>query len=201
LRPGPLLSTFSKPATTIAIVATFSALSLGTNYALIGIPNVKLMDALVFLSAFIFGLRVGIAVATSTWAVYGFVNPNGTADLILLSFLVVGESFYAIAGAGLRRTNLGQDLLVDKSPYARFSIVFGTLGLLATFAYDVLTNFASWLFKTNSLYDSLVIGLITGAPFALLHEVSNLVFFATTAPAAIIATRRICQVPSRSGGQ
>ncbi len=176
--------------TNISTIAVFASLALATNYALIGIPNVKLMDALVFLAAFLFGLRIGVGVAGSTWVVYGFINPQGSADLILLSFLIVGECFYALAGAGLRKTSIAQDLLEFGRFSGRFSLVFGTVGLLATFAYDVLTNFASWLFRTTSLYDSLIIGLITGAPFALLHEISNLILFATATPAAIIAAKR-----------
>lgn len=181
------------PQTTIvriAVVAVFAALALATNYALIGIPNVKIMDALVFLAAFLFGLKVGAAVGASTWAVYGFINPQGSADLILLSFLITGECFYALAGAGLRKTTIAQDLLESERFQRGFSLVFGTVGLLATLAYDVLTNFASWLFLTTSPYDALIVGLITGAPFALVHEISNLVLFSTAAPAAIVAAKR-----------
>src|SRR3972149_6267780 len=151
------------PQTTIvriAVVAVFAALALATNYALIGIPNVKIMDALVFLAAFLFGLKVGVAVGASTWAVYGFINPQGSADLILLSFLITGECFYALAGAGLRKTAIARDLLENKSFQKGFSLVFGTVGLL------------------------------TGAPSALAHKISTLVLFPTAAPAAIIAAKR-----------
>jgi len=192
---------------------------------MIGIVNVKLMDTLVFLAAFLFGLRIGVGVAVVSWGVYGFINPYGADDLILLSFLVAGECFYAITGFALRRTSLERELPVEKKyptrtamvpaplrtlrariairltsfrgfvtrliSYGRLSLLFGTAGLLSTLAYDVLTNFASWLFKTPSLYSALVIGLVTGAPFALVHEVSNLFFFATIAPATIIASRRL----------
>ena len=169
----------------------FAALSLGTNYALIDIPNVKLMDALVFLAAFLFGLKVGVAVAVSTWGVYGSVNPYGQDDLILLSFLIIGECFYAVGASVLKRTTVAQDLLGAKRGYGRFSLVVGVTGLLATFAYDLMTNFASWIFRTNSLYAAFLIGTVTGAPFSLLHEGSNLVFFATVVPSAIIAARRL----------
>lgn len=152
------------------------------------------MDALVFLAAFLYGLRIGVGVAGSTWLVYGFINPNGTDDLILLFFLIIGECFYAIAGGLLRRTTITRELLAEKGPFARTSLLFGTVGMLATLAYDVLTNFASWLFRTTSLYDSLIFGLITGAPFALVHEVSNLLLFATATPAAILAARRFNRI-------
>jgi len=175
----------------VALIAVFTALSLGTNYVMIDIPNVKLMDALIFIAAFLFGLEVGLGSAISSWLIYGFINPYGQADPILLFFLMTGECFYAIAGALLSRASSAQDLLNNAHPYRRAGLIFGLIGFQATFAYDVLTNFGSWIFKTSSLYQALVIGLITGVPFAIIHEASNLVFFATVVPLAIIASRRI----------
>lgn len=194
----------------VAVIAVFTALSLGTNYAMIDLPNVKLMDALVFIAAFLFGLRVGVGSAISIWAVYGFVNPYGQADFVTLVFVMLGECFYAVSGALLSRTAVARDLvardllrlqvriygrmnirLMDLRLYLRMIVVFGLTGLQATFAYDVLTNFGSWLFKTSSIYQALIIGIITGAPFAVLHEGSNLLFFATVVPSALAASKRL----------
>jgi len=196
------------------IVAVFTALSLATNYALIGFQNVKLMDTLVFIVAFLFGIRLGIGVAVSTWLVYGLVNPNGIDGPIILSFLILGECFYALSGAILSRTSVGQELSrmkpTDDSSritgrtgvFRKFgrrirklnptrSLVFALVGLQATFGYDLLTNFASWLFLTTSLYQAFIIGNIVGAPFSVAHEGSNAIFFATVAPAVIVAARRM----------
>jgi uncharacterized membrane protein len=175
----------------VALMAVFTALSLGTNYAMIDIPNVKLMDALIFIAAFLFGLEVGLGSAISIWLVYGFINPYGQADPILLVFLTTGECFYAIAGAFLSRASAARDLLNNVRPYGRVGLLFGIVGFQATFAYDVLTNFGSWIFKTSSLYQALIIGLVTGVPFAIIHEASNIVFFATVVPLAIIASKRM----------
>ncbi len=175
----------------VALVAVFTALSLGTNYAMIDIPNVKLMDALVFVAAFLFGLEVGLGSAISIWVVYGFINPYGQADPILLLFLITGECFYALAGSLLSRASAARDLVNNARPYGRMSLLFGLVGFQATFAYDVLTNFGSWVFKANSLYQALIIGMITGVPFAILHEASNIVFFATVVPLAIVASKRM----------
>jgi hypothetical protein len=194
---------------------------------MIDIPNVKLMDAFVFIAAFLFGLEVGLGTAISIWAVYGFINPYGQDDLTLLLFLMTGECLYAIAGALLSRTSVARELLANQlrartvnnqsgkygmipetgilsriksraenlfnkaRPYGRMSLLFGLIGFQATFAYDILTNFGSWVFKTSSLYQALIIGMITGAPFAILHEASNLVFFATVVPPAIAAAKRV----------
>ena len=174
-----------------ALIAVFTATSLGTNYAMIDIPNVKLMDAFVFIAAFLFGLEVGLGSAVSIWMVYGFVNPYGQADFITLAFLVLGECFYALSGGLLRRTSIAQDLLGQSRRNPRVSLLFGMIGLQATFAYDVLTNFGTWIFRAGSAYQALIIGMVTGAPFAILHEGSNVVFFATVVPLAIVASKRL----------
>ena len=210
-----------------ALIPVFTALSLATNYAMIDIPNVKLMDAFVFIAAFLFGLEVGLGTAISIWAVYGFINPYGQDDLTLLLFLMTGECLYAVAGALLSRTSIAREIMTKQlhaisvykqpivfdedsgprilfriktrarnllnkaGPYGRMSLLFGLIGFQATFAYDVLTNFGSWVFKTSSLYQALIIGMITGVPFAILHEASNLVFFATVVPPAIAAAKRV----------
>jgi len=174
-----------------SLIAVFTALSLATNYAMIDIPNVKLMDALVFIAAFLFGLEVGLGSAISIWAVYGFINPWGQDDFTLLLFLMIGECFYAIAGALLSRASAARELLSNTRPYGRMSLIFGLIGFQATFAYDVLTNFGSWIFKTSTLYQAFIIGMITGVPFAILHEASNIAFFAFVVPLAIGASKRM----------
>jgi hypothetical protein len=93
----------------------------------------------------------------------------------------------------MRRSSIAQQLLSDRRLLSdvEIAIIFGVAGIALTFAYDVLTNFATYMFLANSLYDALVIGIITGAPFAVVHEVSNLIFFALATPAGIVAGRRI----------
>lgn len=185
--------TVSNPIVRTALVAVFTAEALATNYLMIGLVNVKLMDALIFIAAFLFGWTIGVAVAISTWAVYGFVNPYGQDSLLLLFFLMLGESFYALGGAALRKTRIANQLLAEKklSSDLQIALVFGVAGLALTFAYDVLTNFADWVTKTSSLYQAVLIGMVTGAPFALIHEGSNLLIFAIVSPAGILATRKI----------
>jgi hypothetical protein len=205
---------FNRPSTKAMIVAVFTALALSTDYALIGLQNIKLMDTLVFIAGFLFGIRLGVAVAVPTWLVYGLVNPNGVDDPITLSFLILGECLYALGGGILRRTSIGEEIYKMESPHqgpiitdegnivGRManrvrqldltpSLVFALVGLQATFGYDLLTNFISWSFRTTSLYQAFIIGNIVGVPFSVAHEGSNLVFFATVAPAVIVAVRRM----------
>lgn len=184
---------FSSPVVKPALIAVFTAESLVTNYALTGIPNVKLMDVLIFAAGFLFGWTVSIGIALSTWAIYGFINPYGQAGFPLIIFLMIGECFYAIGGALLRRSTIAKQLLSDRrlTSSLQIALIFGIAGLGLTFAYDLLTNFATYMFLTPSLYQALLIGVVTGAPFALLHEGSNLLIFALAGPAGIVAARRV----------
>ena len=181
----------NRASTKIMITAVFTALALATNYALIGIPNVKIMDTLVFIAAYFFGLRLGIGVAVSIWPVYGFVNPYGVDSFLMLAFLMIGECFYALAGYGLRTRFVSRQPIRGTNEYQQLVIAFGLAGLLATFSYDALTNFGSWIFRTGSLYRDFIVGNIVGAPFSLAHEASNVIFFATLAPAFLVASARL----------
>src|SRR2546427_5596477 len=78
----------ARASTKASLVAVFTGVSLGTNYALAAVPNVKVMDAIVFIAAFLFGLDVGLGVAFFSRLVYGYVNPWGQAGIDLLVFLI-----------------------------------------------------------------------------------------------------------------
>jgi uncharacterized membrane protein len=184
-------SLFDRPSTKVLVIAVFTALSLATDYAMTGLQNIKVMDTLIFLAAFLFGLRSGIGVALLTRFIFGLVNPVGPADPVTLLFVMTGECFFAIAGAVLRGSFAGSRISKRTVGYGRLSVVLPLAGLLATFAFDTLTNFGSWVFETSSLYQALLIGNIVGAPFSIVHEASNVFFFATVAPAVVAAAARL----------
>jgi hypothetical protein len=59
----------------VAAISMFTALAVATDYAMLPLANVKLMDSIVFVSALAFGLEVGVSVGALTWLVYGEINP------------------------------------------------------------------------------------------------------------------------------
>lgn len=183
------------------------------------LPNIKLMDALVFTASFLFGFEVGVGVSTLSWLVYGFVNLYGHAGPILV-FLIIGESFYAVEGSILRRSRFANRLLQEQVPPSGFSlesngvlgalskvgklgILFGFTGLLGALAYDVFTNTATWFQMlygpgrnfVGLLGQSFYVGLLTmnfPLPMGLMHQISDLFFFATVVPLA-------ARIPGRLG--
>lgn len=183
------------------------------------LPNIKLMDALVFTAGLLFGFEVGFGVATLSWLVYGFVNLYGQAGPILV-FLMIGESFYAVAGAILRRSRFANRLLQEQPPpsglnpqsrgvlgalskFGKLGILFGFTGLMGALAYDVFTNTATWFLQlygpgrnfVGLLGQSFYVGLLTmnfPLPMGLMHQISDLFFFATVVPLA-------ARIPGRLG--
>ncbi len=98
------------PSMRTSLIAALVALSVSSNYALIWIPNVKLMDLLVFVAGFISGPFDGAIVGALSWIVYGFLNPRGWILTILVA-TTVAEAVYGIAGGFLRKIHIMQGKL------------------------------------------------------------------------------------------
>lgn len=152
----------------IAVIPIYVASILATNYMLIGLPNVKLFDMLVFLATYIHGVRVGASVASLTWLVYGTINPYGAAPPPLLTTQIASEMVFVLCGALARRLNQveGRRLL------------WALLGGLGAITYDFITNVYVGIF----FYNNVVVALIMGIPFSLAHTLANIAFFSLVAP-------------------
>jgi len=151
----------------IAAIAILVALSIGTNYALVGIYNVKLMDLITFVSGFVFGPFVGVFVGVFSWAIYGVLNPYGFVLQIWVATMF-SEAVYGVAGGLLHMVN------TNFNGKSFWHVVFlGNLGFLLTLVYDLITNIA----YAHVLGQDVLIAMVIGAPFTLTHELSNALLF------------------------
>jgi uncharacterized membrane protein len=157
-------------STKIALIAILSALSISTNYALIGVSNVKLMDFIVFFGGFCFGAVVGSSVGVLSWFVYGLINPLGPAPPLIWIATMLAESVYGIAGGFI-----GKKLNSNSIQNERLSagVFFATLGFLPTVLYDLVTNVAF----AYSMNVPMIGAIVTGAWFGVVHEASNAAIF------------------------
>jgi len=156
----------------VAAVSLFTALAVTTNYLLFPIWNVKLMDAIVFLSGFILGFRFGALVAVFSWLIYGVFNPLGFSFAILAA-VASCEVFYAAAGAYCANRSILHPLKL------------GLIGLVATLGYDLITNAVSGVLYTNTLWPGVLVGILTmnfPVPLGILHQASNLILFSLLPP-------------------
>jgi hypothetical protein len=163
-----------------AIVAVLTAACVASNYALIGFVNVKFMDLIVFVAGFSLGSIVGASVGVLTWLVYGTLNPYGFS-LPILVITSLGETFYGIAGGLLGKSSKQIDWGIATN------IKFAVVGFLLTFVYDLVTNVVSGV----SVGIPIPMALVTGIPFALVHEASNAAFFFIGASPLILAVDRV----------
>ncbi|NHV96583.1 MAG: hypothetical protein HA494_02170 [Thaumarchaeota archaeon] len=169
--PSKAMSTAKK----IAAASLFTALAVTTNYLLFPIWNVKLMDVVVFLSAYILGLRFGVIVAVFSWLIYGVFNPLGFSFPILAA-VACCEVFYASAGAFCASRGILHPLKL------------GVIGLVATLGYDLVTNAVSGVLFTNTLWPGVLVGILTmnfPVPLGLLHQASNLLLFSLLPPKTV----------------
>lgn len=180
----------------VALIAVFSALAVASNYAMLAFFQVKLMDSLVFISAYLFGFRVGAGVAAITWLVYGSLNPLGAAGFPLLLILIVGEMVYAVSGAFLGRTWKRSTDFGGGRRFLNRSLVLGVTGLLSAFVYDFWTNAIDGLLIYRSI-EGIVLRMVTGVYFALVHEVADFFFFAFVVPLLIVSISRVARLKTR----
>ncbi|UCE29002.1 MAG: hypothetical protein JSV85_07030 [Candidatus Bathyarchaeota archaeon] len=154
----------------ISLIAILVSLSVATNYALIGVPHVKIMDFIVFIGGFCLGPLAGASIGIFTWAVYGTMNPYGFIPQIWLATMF-SEAIYGLAG-GL----LGTKLVVGSFDDQRFrlGVFLGTTGFILTLIYDLITTAVFAL----AIEKPIIAAVAFGAPLTVSHELSNAVIFA-----------------------
>jgi len=157
----------------ISVIAVLVSACLASNYALIWLPNVKVMDLIVFVSGLRFGAFIGGIVGILVWAIYGSINPYGFVLPIWLGCMAA-ESLFGVTGGLVRAYSP-----VNPSNRRRLSLEMAVIGVLLTFAYDLATNLLSALtiswFETR--IETILAVIISGIPFAAVHEASNGILF------------------------
>jgi len=160
-------------STKLAIITILIALSIGTNYAMISLYNIKFMDLIVFISGFCFGPFAGSFVGVTSWAVYGTLNPIGFSLPIWFSTMF-SEAIYGVAGAFMRKgLNLNEPSEI-KNERINTYLFFGILGMFLTLIYDIITNIVFGCVSGWNVLFAVIVGFV---PFGLIHMFSNAIFF------------------------
>ena len=171
----------------VAAVAVFTAAIIGSDFALAQFPNVKLLDTMVFLASFIFGLGTGAAVATVSETIWSFVSPYGIAGSIT-PFLVIGELVFAVAGWAASRVWGSRVGILSPS-----SLFIGATMAICAFLWDLETNAATALieFWPQLTLQKLLATEALGALFMVSHELSDFLFGMILIPLVVIVLPRI----------
>ena len=167
----------------IAIIATLVALSIATNYVLIGVSNIKLMDFIVFVGGFCFGSLTGASVGVLSWLIYGALNPYGFVPQVWLATMFA-ESIYGVVGGFIGKVLASTNF---REQHLRLSIFFVTMGFLPTVLYDLITN----IVYAYSFNVPIIAAIFAGAPFTVLHEVANAAIFGVCSVPMIMALGKL----------
>jgi hypothetical protein len=170
----------------VAVVAVFTGAIVGSDFALAPYADVKLLDTLVFVAAFVFGFRVGALVAVLSETIWGFVSPYGIAGAVL-PFLVGGELLFAFAGYAASKLWAGPEM---KALSAK-GLFFGAVLTICAFAWDFETNIATGLLAGASTLTAVLSYEIPGIPFMIAHELSDFAFGLLVVPAVIAYSWRL----------
>jgi len=171
---------------TVAVIALFTAVIIASDLALSGpeFSNVKLLDTLVFVSAYVFGFRVGASVGILSEMIWSFLSPIGMAGVIT-PFLVAGELLFAAAGWGAARLWGPRPGIASKH-----SIFIGALLAICAFMWDLETNFGTAVvaYWPTLPLSQILFTMFNPATllFALAHEGSDFAFGCLIAPSFIV---------------
>jgi len=171
----------------LALVAAFTALAVASDFALADVPNVKLVDPIVFSVAFVFGVRMGVYVGVLSELIWGTLSPYGFGGYII-PFLVGGEVLYALAGWAAARLWAEEGTRLSSR-----NIYFGATLALCAFLWDLETQAGTALlsFWPSLTLQKLVATEVLGTPFMFSHEVSDLFTGAVLAPMMIFYASRL----------
>jgi len=130
-------------------------------------PNVEFTSLICFLTGFLFGALFGALLGALTMFINGFLSPWGFAGIIM-PFQILGMALMGFAGGAYRKL-IGNDFSISKS----LNFESACLAAFLTLIYDIITNVGyAVLFNLE-----IVIVLIAGVWFSIIHVVSNTVLF------------------------
>jgi hypothetical protein len=166
----------------VAIVVVFTALIVGSDYVLAGLANVKLLDSLVFLAAYLFGFRIGASVGILSEFIWAYGTPWGSPGYIA-PFLIIGEVMFALAGFAASRI-----WPTEHGFRSGTSVALGGLLAICAFVWDLETEVGTALigFWPSVTIANYVGTVLLGLPFTLAHEMSDFLFGMFLVPLLIL---------------
>lgn len=153
----------------IALLAVMTSLCVGIQLTPRP-PNIEFTSLICFLTGFLFGSFFGISVGALTMLLNGFLSPWGFGATNI-PFQILGMALIGFVGGAYRKS-----CSHTGNPSVRwFSLEVSLLAAFLTLFYDLITTVSYvMLFNVN-----IVITLISGAWFTIVHVVSNTVLFGT----------------------
>jgi hypothetical protein len=133
-------------------------------------PQIEFTSLICFLTGFLFGSFFGVSVGALTMLINGFLSPWGFGD-VNIPFQILGMALIGFVGGVYRKscTRAG-------NPSARwFSLEVSFLAAFLTLIYEIIVTVGFVIFFNVNI----IVALIVGAWFTVVHVASNTVLFGT----------------------
>ncbi len=159
--------------TNLVKASIFTALAVGAGYALLLVPNVELMTAIIFCGGAWLGISWGIIIGVTAQFIFSAMHPLGSGLAVppLLLAQVISMALVGLAG-GVSGAWLSRHL---NFYWGRLTLA--GIGFLLTFVYDSLTTI-SFPLAAGFEWPQTVAIYLSGLGFTVLHQLGNaLVFF------------------------
>ncbi|HHZ98032.1 MAG TPA: hypothetical protein EYN68_00400 [Candidatus Marinimicrobia bacterium] len=157
--------------------AMFVALAVGSGFALLMVPNIELITAVVFTSGVYVGTGWGLTVGIVAEFIFSAANPLGSGVVFLPMLLaqMCGMGLVGAVGGRFRGLARSSDWTWRRRTF------FGAAGVVLTFIFDALTTLSYPLAAGYPVTQTAAL-FVTGIGFTFLHQVANGVIFATALP-------------------
>ncbi len=165
------------PPIKLVKASIFTALAIGSGYALMMVPNVELISVIIFVSGIWLGVGWGVVIGCTAEFIFSVLNPLGSGLVFppLLLTQVVGMGLVGLAGGLLRPYFINW----NNSLVGRILLVL--TGFSLTFIFDSLTTL-SYPFSAGFDWPQIKALYLTGIGFTTLHMLSNSIIYAFGVP-------------------
>lgn len=156
----------------LSVSASLASLGIILSAIVVYVPNIEFISVTIFLIALLFGYNYGVISAVAITMVYEFLVTSiyGSAGLLIFFKLFCYISLALVAG-------LGRKIFLKLSFWE-----LGILGAVFALAYDIITTLGAQLIILQSQITPyyILLVLITGIPFTIIHFIGNFVLFSLT---------------------
>ena len=164
----------------VAVTAIMSALALVGNYVLVAVPNVELGSGVLFVTAYLFGLGMGLWCVILVSIIFAFFNPWGPFIPTIWIAQLIGWIFMILAGTLLGH---GKE---DRSWTRGMTVELAIVGAVVTLFFDLITTLGYSLWFGIPYF----LAVITGLVFIVIHVISNAIIFPTIVPRLDMTMRK-----------
>ena len=172
-------------AVQVSVIGIMTAMGIGGSYALAFLPNVEILIATIFITAFLFGALIGCTIAITSSLIFHSFNPWGVAPLPTLLILTTLYAIIALIGALTKK--LYEKYSKVDFDYSKWTVYrFAVIGVSLTIFFDYIAALSIIFYTGETFSISVLITTYTmQVPFTLIHVACNLCLFAFVAPAVI----------------